>query len=439
MAFNGENASEFQPKELMIFDRPPLQTAVENVFYDKIQPISQITGSSPIEFVLAPQNSLHYIDLKNSFMSVKTRIRHRDGRTLTANEYCGPVNLLIHSLFEQVDVTLQGRHIIPPSTHYPFKSMFEVMTKYGGDSKSSQLSSQGWVRDTAFHVDDDDIKTGKNDGLKERSKPYAESKLVHLISDIHHDLFKLDKFLLNQIAIAMKFYRSKPEFYLVSDGLQPDFVADIEEMTIYLRKIQVNPAIVYAHSMALQKSSAKYLFNRSEVRMTAISQGHVSFSYDNICVDRLANKVVIGFVSSSSVVGSYNSSPFNFQGFDLRQITLSVDGIPVNNNTLSVSYDSSTGYDTVEAYVSLLQSSGKWLNDAGNQLTTSDLAGGFALYSFNIAPIFEGETYTNLIRKGNVRIDARFGTPLPHPVTCIIFTQTSSMFEVTLAREVIVY
>lgn len=237
----------------------------------------------------------------------------------------------------------------------------------------------------------------------------------------------------------MKFYRSKPEFYLVSDGLQPDFVADIEEMTIYLRKIQVNPAIVYAHSMALQKSSAKYLFNRSEVRMTAISQGHGSFSYDNICVDRLANKVVIGFVSSSSVVGSYNSSPFNFQGFDLRQITLSVDGIPVNNNTLSVSYDSSTGYDTVEAYVSLLQSSGKWLNDAGNQLTTSDLAGGFALYSFNIAPISEGETYTNLIRKGNVRIDARFGTPLPHPVTWIIFTQTSSMFEVTLAREVIVY
>ena len=113
----------------------------------------------------------------------------------------------------------------------------------------------------------------------------------------------------------------------------------------------------------------------------------------------------------------------------------------MTNNTLSVSHDSSTGYDTVEAYVSLLQSSGKWLNDAGNQLhvTTTDLAVGFALYSFNIAPIFEGETYTNLIRKGMVRIDARFGTPLPHPVTCIIFTQTSSLFEVTLAREVIVY
>ena len=133
------------------------------------------------------------------------------------------------------------------------------------------------------------------------------------------------------------------------DSLQPDFVADIKEMTIYVRKIQVNPAVVYVHSMALQKLSAKYLFNRSEVV-------RMSFSYNNICVDRLANKEVIGFVSSSSVVGSYNSSPFNFQGFDLRQITLSVDGIPVNNNTVSVSYDSSTGYDTVEAYVSLLQS-----------------------------------------------------------------------------------
>ena len=54
----------------------------------------------------------------------------------------------------------------------------------------------------------------KNDGVNERSKPYTESKLVHLIFDIHYNLFKLNKFWLNQIAIAMKFYRSKPEFHL---------------------------------------------------------------------------------------------------------------------------------------------------------------------------------------------------------------------------------
>ena len=110
---------------------------------------------------------------------------------------------------------------------------------------------QGWVTDTPFHVDYDDIKTGHNVGLQERSKHYAESKLMHLISDIHYDLFKLDKFLLNQIAIAMKFYRSKPEFYLMSDALQPDYIADIAQMTIYVCKVQVNPAIVYAKSMAL--------------------------------------------------------------------------------------------------------------------------------------------------------------------------------------------
>lgn len=80
MSFNGENVTEFQPEELMIFEKPPLQTAIEKVFYEKIQPISQINGSSAIEFVLAPQNSLHYIDLKNSFMSLKVRIRHRDGK-----------------------------------------------------------------------------------------------------------------------------------------------------------------------------------------------------------------------------------------------------------------------------------------------------------------------------------------------------------------------
>ena len=126
----------------MIFGNPPLQTSIEKVLYKKIQPISQISGPSPIAFVLPPQNSLHFIDLKKSFMRDKARLRHGDGRTLTPTELCGPLNLLIHSLF---DKTVQGHHIIPLSTHYPHKAMLEIMTKHCSDSESSQLVKDGYA------------------------------------------------------------------------------------------------------------------------------------------------------------------------------------------------------------------------------------------------------------------------------------------------------
>ena len=49
------------------------------------------------------------------------------------------------------------------------------------------------------------------------------SKQVHLLSDLCHDVFNFDKYLLNQVEIGMKFYRSKPAFYLMTDLIDPDF------------------------------------------------------------------------------------------------------------------------------------------------------------------------------------------------------------------------
>lgn len=47
---------EAMPSQLSLFDIPPTQTAVENIYFQDVRPVSQITGSSPIEFLLSAQN-----------------------------------------------------------------------------------------------------------------------------------------------------------------------------------------------------------------------------------------------------------------------------------------------------------------------------------------------------------------------------------------------
>ena len=78
----------------------------------------------------------------------------------------------------------------------------------------SQLTTQLWIKDT--QQDSDDSKTG-NPALVARTKPFLQRKIVHLISDICHDIFKMDRYILNQVEIGMKFYQSKPELYLMRD------------------------------------------------------------------------------------------------------------------------------------------------------------------------------------------------------------------------------
>lgn len=80
-------------------------------------------------------------------------------------------------------------------------------------------------------LDSDDAKTG-DPALVSRAKPFLQSKTVHLVSDICHDLFQMDRYLLNQVEISMKFYKSKPAFYLMTDIINPNFRIDIVDMVL---------------------------------------------------------------------------------------------------------------------------------------------------------------------------------------------------------------
>ena len=118
-ALTTEGFQAAQPSGLDLFSLPPTMTCVERIYYDEQRSTSQLTGNAPIEFVIAAQNSLEYIDLKRSRLYVKARIKHADEHNLKATEYVGPVNNFLHSMFSQVDVTVQNKLVTSTTTHYP--------------------------------------------------------------------------------------------------------------------------------------------------------------------------------------------------------------------------------------------------------------------------------------------------------------------------------
>jgi len=63
-ALSTEGFQEAQPSGLDLFSLTPTMPCVERVYYDEQRSTSQLSGNSPIEFIIAAQNSLEYIDLK---------------------------------------------------------------------------------------------------------------------------------------------------------------------------------------------------------------------------------------------------------------------------------------------------------------------------------------------------------------------------------------
>lgn len=87
------------------------------------------------------------------------------------------------------------------------------MLKYGADAKESQLTSQLWLKDVSGSLSDADVQGGGNTALYERARHFELSNLVDLQGPIYHDLFQMDRYILNQVGVSVRFYRAKPEYY----------------------------------------------------------------------------------------------------------------------------------------------------------------------------------------------------------------------------------
>ena len=140
MAFVHPQSCECLKSELDIFSVPPTQTSIESGSYVEYNPISSITDGSPIEFVISGSGQ-DYIDLVNTRLYVKLDVRKADNTAIVAASQVGPVNLLLHSLFSEVDVKLNDVLITSTNNTYAYRAYLETLLTYGSESKTTQLSS----------------------------------------------------------------------------------------------------------------------------------------------------------------------------------------------------------------------------------------------------------------------------------------------------------
>lgn len=432
-----ESFHEGIPSELSLFDLPPTLTAVQDAYFAEIRPLSQISNEVPLEFKIAASNTLDYIDLASSQLYVKLKVIKADGKDLDGSSKVGPVNLFLQSLFSTVEVTLQNK-VTLTCTNNPYRAMIQMLLKYGADADTSQLTTQLFIKDDAESITDCDT-AGANDGLVERTTYVALSKMLDLQGGLYHDFFQMKRYLLNQVDVKVKLYRSPTSFSLSSNMTSPDFKIDLVDVCLLVRKIRVNPAVIYAHSEMLTNTNAKYPFTRTDCRLQSIPAGNSSFHWDNLFQGQKPSRVVVCFVESSAVSGNYKSNPFNFQNCGVKTITLFADGVPVGGAPSKLSFNATEGQTFVRAYSDLFQNYGKWKNDAGNDLSREEFASGFTLFTFQLEPYFSAteDDYLHLVKTASVRLDVDFDKPLLQTMTCLVYNESPGYFEINKERDIV--
>ncbi|GFR69125.1 Gypsy retrotransposon integrase 1 [Elysia marginata] len=417
---------------LDIFTVPPTQSSVESGFWVEHHPISTLTDTGPVEFVVNGSGE-EYIDLPETYLHVRVKVTKSDGGALTDGDKVAPSNLFAQALFSQVDVSLNGHLTTPSQNTYPWRCYLESLLSYGPDALQSQLALSGFCRDTAGDLD---VMDGdRNKGFLTRAKWVEESKECDMVCRVHADIFHQEKLLINGVSLKLRFVRSKDAFVLLAPDNQSGYRVKLTQASLYVRRCKVNPAIVLAHEKALQSGTAKYPIKRVEVKAFSVGQGQLSFVEDNLFTGQVPKRLIFGMVDSASFNGTYEKNPFHFKHNSINYLSLCVDGRQVPSKPLTPAFDKGLW---ARSYMSVFQGTGTAWKDKGFDISYDEYGKGYTLFCFDLTPTLtngcSGEV--ELVKSGVVRLEARFSQPLQQPIHVVVYAERDGLIEIHRSREV---
>ena len=436
------NSSECALSELDLFSIPPTNTSIEEGGWVEIEPLNSIS-SGPIEFKIDSTNE--YIHLAKTSLFCEVSIMKIDNNkkitdTMKDTDEIGPANNFLHSIFSQVEVSFNGTTFETSNHLYPYKAYMTDLVNYGEDAKKTHMQCALFYKDTPGRFDNFNISKIKaedrseqdvNTGYLDRRKQIKNGS-VQMIGRIHCDIFNSDRYLLNNIEMKVKFTQVNKQFCL--NGNNDSFTFVINKALLNIRKIRINPDIILAHSLALEKTTAKYPIKRVIVKPFTITEGLISTTLIGVSDTILPTRVLIGMIDNDAFTGKVSKNPFDFKHYNLKKIS------PMINGQNAIYYKplepNFTNKDYIKSYYTLFEGIDKPIFASGNDINRDDYSQGNTLFAFDLTPDLCSGNQFNLIKSGNLSFGLEFENRLPNAITVLIYMEFDNMIEISKSRNV---
>ena len=380
-----EQSSQCLRSELDLFSLPPTQTAVDGSQWVEHSPVSTITSSSPIEFIVSGSGE-DYMDLNNTLLEVKACIKTTNNSPVDAAVAVAPINNTLYSLFSQIDVSLNDVNVSSATTTYPYRAYIETHLNYGTDAKKSRLQAAMYFIDDNLTVSNPipDSSSARNMGLKRRHGICTAKPTFDMIGPLHVDVFNQSKYMLNGVTMKVRMTRSKYSFVLMAKSdVTESFKVDILSAKLFVRKLKITPSLCLAHERILQQKTAKYPKTRMECNVIHLPQGQKSFTHDNLFLGQLPKRIVLGLVDNRAFNGDISLNPYNFQHCNLNYLAVHLDGQQVPWAPLQPSF---SGSSYIRAFYTQFTGGDGISSDTGNTIGREQFVNGHALYCFDLTP-----------------------------------------------------
>ena len=251
-----------------------------------------------------------------------------------------------------------------------------------------------------------------------------------------------------QDVIRIQFHRTKhfsiwsPGFLLSSPGFSnggPSASPGFSRVRVFFSGPSPSPVRVskYAHTEALNHTTAKYPINRVECTVFSAPRGNYSGNQPNIFQGQLPDRIVIGMVDSTAFNGPFKKNPFNFKNYDMTYLGLTVNGEHLPSKPLQMKFGDAEGANYVSAFQTLFAGSNKLFQNEENGITRDEYAKGYTLFVFDLTADLCARDHLQPIKNGNVSLEVQFGTALNLAINIMVLGEFQNLIEIDANRNVL--
>ncbi|KAL3125535.1 hypothetical protein niasHT_004500 [Heterodera trifolii] len=419
-------------KESLVSEIPPTNVSVVRSFFRQVLPLATITQESPYLFRLYSDNL--WTDLSRIYLYLELSIEKPGANDKwvaidDADTSVSAIQGIGQTFVQQLKVTVGNTEVYDSGNLYPFKAYITNELSFPINAKKNFLGSTGY-----YHTVNQDDST--DDGFKERCKIFKGGKNAQFLSRLDFDLGNQELYLLNNLDLLFTIYKAKDVFLLqtlkANDATK--YRLTVHDVKIYAKMVEVQPSLNMSLYKTLEKQPATYAVRKTEIKSSFISVGRYEFEY-NVFSATIPRRVTIALVGNSAFHGDYKLSPFMFEPFDLREISIHAGGVvyPAVPYKLNFSKD-----HFVSAFVDMYEALGMANSERSFDISMAQFKKGWSFFVIPLTSTLDDSCGFELLRSGTTNVRATFNSPIPlGGVEMIVLGEFDQMIMVDYNRHIV--
>ena len=155
------------------------------------------------------------------------------------------------------------------------------------------------------------------------------------------------------VTLRIAFRRSIDDFVILSDDAAKHYKVKIVEANLYVRKMTLNDDVVLAIEKTLLTSPASDPYLETHTKHFLASTGLHSWKQEDIFARESIGRLVLCLNTKEAFLGNNRQNPIHFRKFDLEQIYIYRNRMPVADSPISTNDDKRLYFNTISdlAYI----------------------------------------------------------------------------------------